>query len=97
MGFRAHVVKKYVVEYGTTYYADEFDKMLRRIQSYPPYADVVQWSTISGDVYELDRHVLESVRDDSCGQDVPDDLRTFARDVLAYSDPALHYVRVELF
>jgi len=94
MGYRAHVAKKYEIEFGTTFFADEFENNLNKFKEFPGYEDIVAWNSEYHEDYELNKELLEKAKDDV---NLPKELRNFAEEIIDSCDPDLDYVRIELF
>ena len=94
MSVRAHVAKKYEVEFHAEINVDEFDEKLKRIQELSHYEDIVSWHDENHDAYELDKELLEDLKNDS---QVPADLKEFAKEILDSCDPKIDYVRIEVY
>lgn len=94
MGYRAHVARKYDVQYGVDLFMREFDAVINTLKENPIYENVVWWNSESEDEYELNKELLLKAKDDDT---IPEEIRKLINEILDSSDPALDYVRVDFF
>lgn len=94
MGIKAHVLSKYQVEYGSSFFADSFESMIQRMADEPAYETIVEWVDENHMTYELDKSLLTDLSED---EQIDGDLREFARQLIESGDPLNQYVRVELW
>lgn len=91
---RYGVAKKYEVEFGTTFFVEEFENKLNKLKDLSKYEDIVVWDSEYHEDYELNKELLEKAKDDV---NLPKELRKFAEEIIDSCDPDLDYVRIELF
>lgn len=92
MSVDAHVCKKYDVRYGLRYRKDDFIWLVS--DTAKKYPDLVSWRDDEDEAFELDK---ESLTKASVDEQLDEDLREFAKKMLAHGDPNNDFVRVEIF